>query len=128
MSKRKAKSRVAVKNESKASATGGRSSYLFAIAALLALVGLADSIYLTVEKLTGGIVQCNGISNCEQVLSSPYATIAGIPLAAFGALAYFTVFSLAILATFRYDKASAVLLYVVGLMLGASVWLFILQA
>ena len=87
MSKRKAKSRVAVKNESKASATGGHSSYLFAIAALLALVGLADSIYLTVEKLTGGIVQCNGISNCEQVLSSPYATIAGIPLAAFGAFA-----------------------------------------
>src|SRR5436853_7913490 len=124
MSKRKAKSRVAVKNESKASATGGRSSYLFAIAALLALVGLADSIYLTVEKLTGGIVQCNGISNCEQVLSSQYATIAGIPLAAFGVLAYFTVFSLATLAAFRNEGARNLLIYVVGLMLAVSILLF----
>ncbi|HEX8888801.1 MAG TPA: vitamin K epoxide reductase family protein [Pyrinomonadaceae bacterium] len=109
------------------STTRGRALYLFIAIAFLSLIGLADAIYLTVEKLTGGIVQC-GISNCEEVLSSSYATIAGIPLAAFGALAYFTVFSLATLAAFGYEGARSILLYVVTLMLAFSIWLFILQA
>jgi uncharacterized membrane protein len=37
---------------------------------------------------------------CEAVLSSAYAEIAGIPLALFGAAAYFIAFSLAVLAAF----------------------------
>jgi uncharacterized membrane protein len=128
MSKPKSKSRAVVRKELSPDRTNGPAVYIYSIAALLSLVGLADAIYLTVEKLTGGIVQCNGISNCEQVLSSQYATIGGIPLAAFGALAYFTVFSLATLAIFRNEGARNLLFYVVGLMLVISIWLFILQA
>src|SRR3954464_7295450 len=129
MGKRKSKSRTVVLNEeSRPVGTSRRAPSLLIAAAALSLVGLADAIYLTVEKLTGGIVQCNGISNCEQVLNSSYATIAGIPLAAFGALAYFTVFSLAILAAFGNERARSFLIFVVGLMLAFSIWLFILQA
>jgi uncharacterized membrane protein len=62
------------------------------------------------------------------VLNSSYATIGGIPLAALGALAYFTAFSLATLAAFGNEKARVLLFYLVGLMLAVSVWLFIVQA
>src|SRR5256885_2521687 len=128
MGKSKPKSQAIIREKPSPIITGGRAVYLFAVVALLSLFGLADAIYLTVEKLMGGIVQCGGISNCQDVLSSHYATIGGIPLAAFGALAYFTVFSLATLAAFGNERASALLFYVVGIMLAVSIWLFILQA
>jgi uncharacterized membrane protein len=72
---------------------------LFAVAALLAVVGIADSIYLTIEHLAGRLPPCT-ITGCEQVLTSPYATVGPVPLSALGALAYFTAFSLATLAAF----------------------------
>jgi uncharacterized membrane protein len=111
-----------------ARAPSRKSKYLFTAAALLSLIGLADAIYLTVEHLAGRAVQCTITSGCEEVLTSAYATVGPIPLAALGALAYFVVFSLAILAIFGSRVAGNLLLYVVGLMLAASVYLFILQA
>ena len=54
---------------------------LYVVAALLALVGLADALYLTIEHVTGQSVRCTIISGCSAVLSSPYAVVAGIPLA-----------------------------------------------
>ena len=103
-------------------------TYLFTAAALLSLVGLADSIYLTVEHLAGRAVQCTLTGGCDQVLKSVYATVGGVPLAALGAAAYFTVFSLAILAVFGNRRAGNLMFYVVGLMLAVSIYLFILQA
>jgi uncharacterized membrane protein len=108
--------------------TGRRSIHIYIAAALLSLIGLADAIYLTVKHVTGGVVPCTLVGNCEQVLNSSYATIAGIPLAALGALAYFTVFSLATLASFGNELARSFLIFVVGSMLAFSIWLFILQA
>jgi uncharacterized membrane protein len=101
---------------------------LYTFAALASLVGLADSIYLTVQHLSGRSVRCTLISGCSEVLSSPYATIGDVPLAAVGAVAYFVVFSLATLATFGYRVAGRLLIPVVGLMLLTTVWLFYLQA
>lgn len=69
-------------------------------ASLVALIGLIDSVYLTVHHLTAEPVPCSIISGCETVLTSAYAEIAGIPLAAFGAAAYFAAFSMALLAAF----------------------------
>lgn len=101
---------------------------LYTFAALASLVGLADSIYLTVEHLSGRSVRCTLISGCSEVLSSSYASIGDVPLASLGALAYFTVFSLAILAIFGYGFAGKLLVPVVGLMFLTTVWLFYLQA
>ncbi|MDQ3816602.1 MAG: vitamin K epoxide reductase family protein [Acidobacteriota bacterium] len=95
---------------------------------LLSLIGLADSIYLTVKHYSGGIVPCSVTGSCEQVLNSSYATVAGVPLAALGALAYFTVFSLSTLAAFGNTGARSLLFYVVLLMFAASIWLLIIQA
>ena len=101
---------------------------LYTVAALLSLVGLADALYLTIEHVTGQSVRCTIISGCSAVLSSPYAVVAGIPLAALGAAAYFTVFSLAILTIFGYPRVALVLRGMVITMFAVSVWLIYLQA
>ena len=72
-------------------------------ASLVALVGLADSIYLTVHHYTAEPVPCGAEFDCGAVLTSSYSEIAGIPLAAFGAVAYFLAFSLALLTAFGRD-------------------------
>jgi len=101
---------------------------LYVVAALLALVGLADALYLTIEHVTGQSVRCTIISGCSAVLSSPYAVMAGVPLAAVGAAAYFTVFSLAILTIFGYHWAAKLMQVMVFTMFGLSLWLIYLQA
>ncbi len=105
-----------------------QSIYLYTAAALVSLIGLADSIYLTIEHLAGRAVQCTVTSGCEEVLTSAYAAIGGVPLAGVGAVAYFVVFSTAILAAFGNRPAGNLLIYVVALMLVVSVYLFVLQA
>ncbi len=97
-------------------------------AAVLSLLGIADALYLTVEHVTGQSVRCTILSGCSEVLSSPYASVRGIPLAALGAAAYFTVFSLATLAAFGYRAAGTLLTPLVTAMFVVSLWLFYLQA
>ena len=101
---------------------------LYAVAALLSLIGLADALYLTIEHVTGQSVRCTIIAGCSAVLSSPYAVVAGIPLAVVGAGAYFTVFSLEILAIFGYRVAGKLLIPLVIAMFLVSLWLIYLQA
>jgi uncharacterized membrane protein len=101
-------------------------SYL--IAALLSLIGLADALYLTIQHLTGQSLRCTVISGCSEVLGSPYAQIGSIPLAAIGAVAYFTVFSLSILALFGYRLVKPLLAILVILMFLMTLWLLYLQA
>jgi uncharacterized membrane protein len=105
-----------------------KSSKLFIIIACVALVGLADAIYLTVQHVTGQSVRCTIVSGCSEVLSSSYASFNGIPLALIGAIAYFTVFSLAILAAFSYPLVRKLLVIAVGLMFLTTLWLLYLQA
>lgn len=105
-----------------------RAVWLYAIAAAVSLIGLGDAIYLTVQHVTGQSLRCTVISGCSEVLSSSYAVVAGVPLAAVGAIAYFTVFSLAILAAFRYRLAGTLLMALVGIMCLVTLWLIYLQA
>jgi uncharacterized membrane protein len=109
--------------------SGGRGIFWDAALAVVALVGLFDACYLTVEHLTGQSVRCMIVTGCDEVLQSKYATVAGgIPVAAFGALAYFAVFSLATLAAFGYDGARRLVAPLVALMFLATLWFFYLQA
>ncbi|HXG84703.1 MAG TPA: vitamin K epoxide reductase family protein [Pyrinomonadaceae bacterium] len=98
------------------------------LAAVAALIGVADAVYLTVKHFTGEKVPCSIVEGCEQVLTSSYAEIAGIPLAAFGALAYFTAFSLAILAAFGNRSMWKIFGVQIILMAIFTVWLIYLQA
>jgi uncharacterized membrane protein len=101
---------------------------LYAAAALVSLLGLADAVYLTVEHVTGQSVRCTIVAGCSEVLSSQYAVVAGVPLALIGAAAYFSVFSLATLAAFGYRIAGHLLTLLVLLMFLVSLWLIYLQA
>jgi uncharacterized membrane protein len=97
------------------------------LAAIVALIGLGDAIYLTVHHLSGQGVQCTVVHGCEQVLNSDYAKFAGVPLAFIGVAAYFIVFSLATLAAFGNKSMWNVLSIMVGLMSVFTAWLLYLQ-
>lgn len=97
------------------------------LASLIALVGLADSVYLTVKHFTDEPVPCSLIEGCEKVLTSTYAAFAGIPIAAIGAAAYFAAFSLAVLAAFGNRMAWNAFGLQSVLMSAVTLWLLYLQ-
>lgn len=99
-----------------------------AIAAVVALVGLGDAIYLTVHHFTAEPVPCDLTGGCETVLTSAYAEFGGVPIAAFGALAYFTAFSLALLAAFGNRMTWTMFGVQAAIMAAVSAWLLYLQA
>lgn len=98
------------------------------LAAIVALIGLADAIYLTVHHYTAEPVPCSLITGCEQVLTSSYAEIYGIPLAIFGAFAYLTAFILALVSAFGNRVAWALFGLQVVIMTIFTGWLLYVQA
>lgn len=101
---------------------------LYLVGSVVALLGLADGIYLTVEHVTGRTAECVASSGCQEVLGSKYATVGPIPLAALGAFAYFTAFSTALLAAFGYPKCRGFFAFVVTLMFGTTLTLLYIMA
>lgn len=57
------------------------------IIAAIAAIGAFGTGYLTITKFLGATAACP-TSGCERVLTSPYATVFGLPLTLFGFLAY----------------------------------------
>ena len=98
------------------------------LATLLSLAGVADSVYLTVHHYTAEPVPCSLIEGCEQVLTSPYATIGGVPLAILGAIAYFVAFSLALLTIYRNPFTWRLFGIQVVIMAVFTAWLIYVQA
>jgi uncharacterized membrane protein len=92
------------------------------------VAGLADATYLTVQALTGETITCGGSPDCFRVLGSSYAKLGGIPVAIIGALAYFTVFTLATFAAFGYPRAPKFLALIAGAMFLMTLWLLYVQA
>lgn len=61
-------------------------------ARLLALAGFLDATYLTVSHYSGADVACGPAGGCELVLTSRWATIGDVPIAAVG-VAYYALAS-----------------------------------
>lgn len=101
---------------------------LYSVAALIALLGLAETTYLTVLHLSGANIVCLGTSTCSEVLRSKWASIGPVPLASLGAMAYFLAFSCATLAAFGYQRAPLGLAVMVGIMFLTTLGLLYLQA
>lgn len=93
-----------------------------------ALTGFADATYLTYSHFAKSDVACSLLDGCNAVLGSTYATVAGIPVALFGALFYAVLVVLTIW-YFRSSDATfiryAALLALAGL--AASLYLVYLQ-
>lgn len=58
---------------------------------VLACLGVLDSIYLLVYKLTGNNEMCLGNGGCHDVNFSPYSEIGGIPVSVFGIAAFLVI-------------------------------------
>ena len=101
---------------------------LYTVAALLALAGLADSTFLTVAYLTGEMDVCGGSTGCSKVLGSAYARIGGVPIAIFGAIAYYSAFGLATFAAFGHVRARKFFVPMVWSIFAVTLWLLYVQA
>jgi uncharacterized membrane protein len=98
------------------------------IAVVVALIGLTDSIYLTIHHYNAEPVPCNITGGCEMVLTSSYSEIAGFPLASFGAVAYFVAFSLALLSAYGNSMTWKLFGGLATIMAMFSGWLIYVQA
>src|SRR6185436_1407180 len=67
-----------------------------------AFLGMIDALYLTLMR--GLHVPCSVSGGCNEVLTSPYAEVFGVPLSAIGLAFYFTVFVLAVLEIFEVAR------------------------
>jgi uncharacterized membrane protein len=101
---------------------------LYTAVAIVAVAGLADATYLTVQALTGETLSCGGSPDCFRVLGSSYAKVGRIPVALIGALAYFSAFTFATFAAFGYARARKFLALTAGMMFTATLWLLYVQA
>ena len=101
---------------------------LYTAVAIVSVAGLADATYLSVQALTGETLSCGGSPDCFRVLGSSYSKVGGIPVALAGALAYFTVFTLATFTAFGYARVGRFLALVVGVMFLVTLWLLYVQA
>ena len=60
--------------------------------AIFSLIGIIDSGYLSILKLSNNEVKCiAGLGNCDAVNSSSYSVLAGIPVAYLGFISYLIV-------------------------------------
>jgi uncharacterized membrane protein len=101
---------------------------IYIVAAIISLVGLADATYLSVQALTGETLGCGGSPDCFRVLGSSYSRVAGMPVALFGAVAYFSVFTFATFAGFGYRRARMFLILTIAAMFLATLWFLYVQA
>lgn len=72
----------------------------------LPILGVADSAYLTYEKLVGAVPACGPGFDCGAVLNSAWSSIGPIPLSAFGMAYYLVIFGLGILNFLEADARS----------------------
>ncbi|MEP6895176.1 MAG: vitamin K epoxide reductase family protein [Chloroflexota bacterium] len=64
------------------------------ITIFLAALGLLDSIYMTIFKLTNNENMCIGSHGCNIVNASGYSSIHGIPVAVVGVFGYLSILTL----------------------------------
>jgi uncharacterized membrane protein len=100
----------------------------------LAILGVADTAYLTYSHFNDAPVFCTTGSECEFVLTSEYSEFLGIPVALFGFLYYLIILILVSIFLHKEDKKFiAIISKISPLGLIASAWfvyaqLFVLYA
>jgi uncharacterized membrane protein len=68
---------------------------------LFSFLGLVDTLYLGIKR--GKPVPCSITTGCEEVLSSRFSAVGGVPISWFGFAFYMMVFSAAAFAVFSQD-------------------------
>jgi uncharacterized membrane protein len=65
--------------------------WLYRISAVLVVIGLLVSIYMTIYKVTSNDAMCLGSGDCSTVNASRYAEVYGIPVATIGIGGYLAI-------------------------------------
>jgi uncharacterized membrane protein len=84
--------------------------WLVLIFLIVSLLGAADAIYLTVKHYDLSTIECGGSHGCEDVTSSEYSEVLGIPVSMGGALYYLIVF--VSIVVYSYIKKEAIVYWV----------------
>src|SRR3989338_7652435 len=63
---------------------------------IVSAFGFADASYLTAKHFLGAPVACSILKGCEQVTTSQFAVIFGVPVALLGSLYYLTILVLSV--------------------------------
>lgn len=82
-------------SEVSSSKSAAPSNKLLLFFPVLGAAGFVDATYLTVKHFLGGPIPCSILKGCEQVTTSQYSTVFGIPVALLGAFYYLTILVLA---------------------------------
>jgi uncharacterized membrane protein len=95
---------------------------------IIAILGFADSSYLTIEHYRNVIPPCTS-SGCETVLTSSYSTFFGIPVALFGML-YYIVISIGLFAHLegKHEPSLRIVLFLTTIGFVMSLWFVFVQA
>ena len=100
--------------------------------ALVAFLGMVDTFYISIKR-GGPPVECHVTKGCNDVLTSRFSTLAGIPISWFGLAFYVAVFSCAVFELSGSAKAArlifgpALCAFLVSLSL-TSIQAFVLRA
>ena len=95
---------------------------------VFSFLGFLDASYLTAKHYLHFEVPCSILNGCEQVLTSEYADVWGVPVALFGALYYLSVLLLVVAYLDRKNSMflkGAVLLPITGF--AATLWFVAVQ-
>lgn len=95
---------------------------------IISFLGFLDSSYLTIAHFTGISLRCTVFSGCNQVTTSPYSLVLGIPVALLGMFYYLTIL---LTTLFYFDTKKAELpkfiAWLTCLGFAASAWFVYLQ-
>ena len=64
--------------------------------AFLAFLGMIDTFYITITSTQHAVVECHVTEGCNDVLTSKYSKLAGVPISLFGLAFYLSAFSCAV--------------------------------
>lgn len=95
---------------------------------IVSFIGFLDASYLTIAHYTGLALRCSVFTGCDQVTTSQYSEILGVPVALLGVFYYLTI----LLATLFYfdsrkDWLPRYIAWATCAGLAASVWFVVLQ-
>ena len=63
---------------------------------IVSAIGFTDATYLTTQHFLGAPVACSILKGCEQVTTSQFAVIFGVPVALLGSVYYLTILVLSV--------------------------------
>lgn len=88
-----------------------------ALTTLLALIGLADAVYLTDMALTGSALTCDiaGLDGCNVVAQSSFSQFLGFPLALYGVVFYLLFLLTFWVSTYKISPGAKRLVFLVAI-------------